>query len=150
MRTATKLIRKCFTKIYPRDSKKHINSVMETLTNPVSCCGKVFIHMKIRMASINSMENVITNKEGILQQYHDLYIQSENIFLADVFQCFRNNCLELYKTDPGQSFAARKLAREAFLKKTGLKLKILTDITNGWKRYQECNISCHTQVCKSQ
>ena len=98
MRTTTKLIRKCFTEVYPKDSKRHINSVMETLTNHVSCCGKVFIHMKIRLAGINSMKNVITNKEGILQQYHDLYIQSENILLAyiDVFECFRNNCLELY------------------------------------------------------
>ena len=98
MGTATKLIRKCFTEVYPKDSKRHINSLMETLTNHVSCCGKVFIHMKIRLAGINSMKNVITNKEGILQQYHDLHIQSENILLAyiDVFECFRNNCLELY------------------------------------------------------
>lgn len=32
-------------KIYLRDLKTHMSPVAETLTNFVSCCGKVFIHI---------------------------------------------------------------------------------------------------------
>ena len=31
-------------------------------------------------------------------EYHDLYAQSDTLFLADVFENFRNMCLEIYKS----------------------------------------------------
>ena len=33
-------------------------------------------------------------------QYHDLYVQSDTLLLADVFENFRNKCLEIYELDP--------------------------------------------------
>ena len=33
-------------------------------------------------------------------EYHDLYAQSDTLLLADVFENFRNMCLEIYKLDP--------------------------------------------------
>ena len=39
-----------------------------------------------------------------LGEYHDLYVQS-NIFLhADVFENFRNKCIEIYELDPTHFF----------------------------------------------
>ena len=35
-----------------------------------------------------------------LGEYHDLYVQSNTLLLADVFENFRNNCLEVYELDP--------------------------------------------------
>ena len=32
-----------------------------------------------------------------LGEYHDLYVQSNTLLLADVFENFRNMCLEIYK-----------------------------------------------------
>ena len=33
-------------------------------------------------------------------EYHDLYVQSDTLLLADVFENFRNMCLEIYDLDP--------------------------------------------------
>ena len=35
-----------------------------------------------------------------LGEYHDLYIQSDTLLLADVFEKFRNTCIEIYELDP--------------------------------------------------
>ena len=37
-----------------------------------------------------------------LAEYHDLYVQSDTLLLADVFQNFRNRCLKIYKLDPAK------------------------------------------------
>ena len=39
-----------------------------------------------------------------LGEYHDLYVQSDTFLLANVFQNFRNMCLEIYKLDPAKFF----------------------------------------------
>ena len=35
-----------------------------------------------------------------LGDYHALYVQSDTSLLADVFENFRNNCIEIYELDP--------------------------------------------------
>ena len=62
-----------------------------------------------------------------LGDYHDLYVQSETLLLADVFQNFRNMCLEIYELDPVYSVSAPGLAWQACLKSTKVKLQLLTD-----------------------
>ena len=39
-----------------------------------------------------------------LGEYHDLYVQSDTLLLADVFENFRNICLRIYKLDPAIFF----------------------------------------------
>ena len=34
-----------------------------------------------------------------LGDYHDLYVQSDTLLLADVFENFRNKCIEIYELD---------------------------------------------------
>ena len=60
-------------------------------------------------------------------EYHDLYVQSDTLLLADVFENFRNMCLEIYELDPTYFVSAPGLAWQASLKKTGVKLELLTD-----------------------
>ena len=57
-----------------------------------------------------------------------MYVQSDTLFLADVFENFRNMCLEIYKLDPAKYISAPRLAWQAALKKTKVKLELLTDI----------------------
>ena len=45
-----------------------------------------------------------------LGEYHDLYIQSNTLLLADVFENFRNMFLEIYEPDLKKSFSAPGLA----------------------------------------
>ena len=50
-------------------------------------------------------------------EYHDLYVQSDTLLLADVFENFRNMCLEIYELDPTYFVSAPGLAWQACLKK---------------------------------
>ena len=49
------------------------------------------------------------------------------LLLSNVFEAFRNNCLEYYKLDLAHFYTAPGLAWQACLKKTGVKLELLTD-----------------------
>ena len=62
-----------------------------------------------------------------LGEYHDLYVQSDTLLLADVFENFRNKCLEIYELDPIYFVSAPGLAWQACLKKTEVKLELITD-----------------------
>ena len=58
-----------------------------------------------------------------LVDYHDLYVQSDTLLLADVFENFRNKWIEIYELDPVHFLSAPGLAWQACLKKTELKLE---------------------------
>ena len=63
-----------------------------------------------------------------LGEYHDLYVQSNTLLLADVFENFRDKCIEIYELDPAHFLSAPGLAWQACLKKTKVELELLTDI----------------------
>ena len=56
-----------------------------------------------------------------------MYVQSETLLLVDVFESFRDKCLEIYGIDPAYFSSALGLAWQACLKKTRVKLELLTD-----------------------
>ena len=61
-------------------------------------------------------------------EYHDSYIESKTLVLSDVSENFWTMCLEIYDFDPAHFLSAAGLAWQAALKKTKLKLHLLTDI----------------------
>ena len=63
-----------------------------------------------------------------LGDYHDLYVQSDTLLLADVFENFRNKCIEIYELDSAHFLFAPGLAWQACLKKTEIELELLTNI----------------------
>ena len=62
-----------------------------------------------------------------LGEYHDLYVQCDTLLLADVYENFRNMCLDKYELDPVYFVSASRLAWQACSKKTGVKLELITD-----------------------
>ena len=60
-------------------------------------------------------------------EYHDLYAQSDTLLLADVFENFRNKGNEIYGLGPVYFVSTPGLAWQACLKKTKVKLELLTD-----------------------
>ena len=60
-------------------------------------------------------------------EYHDLYVQSDTLLLADVFENFSDKYIELYELDPANFLSAPGLAWQTCLKKTGVKIELLTD-----------------------
>jgi len=62
-----------------------------------------------------------------LKDYHDFYLTTAVLLLADVFETFRAMCLRNYKLDPCHFYTAPGLAWEAALKMTNIELELLTD-----------------------
>ncbi|XP_061193783.1 uncharacterized protein LOC133202021 [Saccostrea echinata] len=62
-----------------------------------------------------------------LGDYHDLYMETDIILLADVFENFRNLCLRIYGLDPAHFYTAPGLAWQAALKMTDVHLELFTD-----------------------
>ena len=63
-----------------------------------------------------------------LGDYHDLYVQCDTLLLADVFENFRNKCVEIYELDPAHFLFAPGLAWQACLKKAEAKLELLANV----------------------
>ena len=53
----------------------------------------------------------------IVGDYHNLCVQSDTLFLADVFENFKDKCFEIYKLDPPQFLTAPGLACQACAKR---------------------------------
>ena len=85
--------------------------------------------------------------------YHDLYLKSDVLLLADVFENFRATCLHHYNLDKAHYYTTPGLAWDACLKETGQELQLLHDydmlmmfekgtrggISHISKRYAEAN-----------
>ena len=60
-------------------------------------------------------------------EYYDLYLKTDTILLANVFESFRSVCMKNYGLDPTHFYTAPGLAWRACLKKTGVKLELFLD-----------------------
>ena len=63
-----------------------------------------------------------------LGEYHDLYLKSDALILADVFENFRKMYLKIYQLDPAKFLPNPGLAWQSASKKTEVKLELLTDV----------------------
>ena len=62
-----------------------------------------------------------------LGDYHDLYLRTDVVLLANVYEAFRDTCLKHYKLDPVHFYTSPGLAWKACLKHTGISLELLTN-----------------------
>ena len=62
-----------------------------------------------------------------LGDYDDLYVQSDTLLLADVFNNFRDMCIKEYELGPAHFLSLPGLAWQACLNKTNIELELLTD-----------------------
>ena len=62
-----------------------------------------------------------------IRDYHHLYLKSDVLLLADVFDNFRKTCLHHYNLDPAYYYTSPGLAWDACLKETGQELQLLHD-----------------------
>ena len=69
-----------------------------------------------------------TFKLQSMGEYHDLYVKSDVLLLADVFENFRKTCIQYYKLDPCHYFTSPGLSWDAMLKMTDIKLELMVDI----------------------
>ncbi|XP_067211792.1 uncharacterized protein [Linepithema humile] len=63
-----------------------------------------------------------------LGQYSDLYLKTDVLLLADIFENFRNMCIKSYGLDPAHYYTLPGYTWDAMLKYTRVKFELLTDI----------------------
>ena len=116
---------------------------MVTLINLFCCSKKVFIpmktwiagkdltkhHYRIKKLSELNLEDITEEdyaygqkvwKKCVIKnlgEYHDLYVQSDTFLLADVFESFRNKCIEIYELNAANFLSAPGLIWQACLKR---------------------------------
>ena len=67
-------------------------------------------------------------KMNAMGDYHDVYLKTDVLLLADVFDKFRNRCLDYYGSKPFQYFFSPALSWDAMLKMIGIELEYISDI----------------------
>ena len=102
--------------------------------NETSIPNKESFYSNLTMENITETDYILANnvfktfKLNNLGDCHDLYVQSDTLLLADVFENFRKACIKTYELDPAHFISLPGLAWQACLKKkTGLELELLTD-----------------------
>ena len=101
--------------------------------NETSLPSKESFYSNLNMEDIDDIDyrhgNNVFNKFKLnnLGYYHDLYVQSDTLLLADMFENFRGMCLKEYELDPAHFLLLSGLAWQACLKKTNIELELLTD-----------------------
>ena len=90
-------------------------------------------YSKLNMSGISEKDHQhackVWNEFGLknMSDYHDLYLKTDVILLANVFESFRKVCLDNYGLDPAHFYTAPGSAWTACLKKTGVNLELLKD-----------------------
>ena len=90
-------------------------------------------YSKLNMSGISKEDNEhaqnVWNKFKLknMGDYHGLYLETDVILLANVFESFRRVCIDNYGLDPAHFYTAPGLAWKACLKKTGVNLELLQD-----------------------
>ena len=101
--------------------------------NETSLPSKESFYSNLNMEDIDDIDyrhgNNVFNKFKLdnVGDYHDLYVESDTLLLADVFENFRDMCLKEYELDPAHFLLLSGLAWQACLKKTNVELELLTD-----------------------
>ena len=115
--------------IYPYDYDDCMKKLNETTLPP-----KEAFYSKLTGDGITDEDyqhaNTVWKEVNIesMKDYHDLYILSDVLLLADIFENFRNICINHYGLDPAWYFSAPGLAWDAELKITKVQLGLLSDL----------------------
>ena len=114
--------------IYPYEYMSSWDKFNESQLPPIEA-----FYSKLNMSKISEDDyqhaQQVWKELGIrnLGDYHDLYLCTDVVLLANVFEAFRDTCLKNYSLDPVHFYTAPGLAWKACLRKTKLRLELLTD-----------------------
>ena len=115
--------------VYPYDYVDSITKLSETKLPPQEQFYSELNHSSISDENYEHARKVWKYFDmKTIRDYHNLYLKTDVLLLADVFENFRDVCIENYKLDPAWYYTVPGLAWDACLKKTEVRLELLNDI----------------------
>ena len=114
--------------VYPYEYMDSIERLKETKLPP-----KEAFYSKLNNEDISNEDYTHAQKVWRVfkmenfQDYHNLYNETDVLLLADVFENFRDLCLENYELDPAYYYTAPGLSWDASLKTTDVKLELFVN-----------------------
>jgi hypothetical protein len=115
--------------VYPYDYMSNWERFNETALPPQS---SFYSQLSKNDISVEDYERAVevfkTFKCNNLGDYHDLYLKTDVLLLADVFENFRNVSMKSYKLDPVHYLTVPGLAWDAMLLKTKVELSLIDDL----------------------
>ena len=125
--------------VYPYDYMDDFNTFKEEGLPSIENFYSKLTGEDISDCDYNHAENVWKKIEcKTVGDYHDLYLKSDVLILADVFENFRKTGKEYYNLDPAHYFSCPGFAWDAMLKMTDINLKIINRywyVPNGRKGF---------------
>ena len=124
--------------------------------NETSLPNKESFYSNLNMENIEDIDyrhgnNVLKIfKLNNLGEYNDLYVQSDTLLLADVFENFRNKCLEVYELDPAHFFVINRISLASMFKENECRIRTISRLRhaiNGRRRNKRWNMSFYTEIC---
>ena len=114
--------------VYPYEYVNSLEKFKETKLPPIEEFYSQLNDENISQEDYDHAQNVYeTFNCKTLRDYHNLYLKTDVLLLADVFENFRKTCMKHYQLDPAHYLSAPGLAWDACLKETGQKLELLSD-----------------------
>lgn len=115
--------------VYPYDYMDSFEKFEETSLTPIE---KFYSTLYLKWISEDDYNHAkkVWEVFGMknMGEYHDLYLKTDVLLLADVFENFRDVCMKNYKLDPAWYYAAPVLSWDALLKSTDVELDLLSDV----------------------
>ena len=115
--------------VYPYDYMDNFDKFNETKLPPINK-----FYSKLYDSNVDKKDYAHAQKVWShfgfknMGEYHDLYLKTDVVLLADIFENFRDVCLKNYKLDPAWYYTSPGLSWDALLKNTEIKLDLLSDI----------------------
>jgi hypothetical protein len=114
--------------VYPYDYMSTWEKFQETRLPPITDFFNILTQSSISEEDYDHAVKVwrrfgLTN----LGDYHDLYLKTDVLLLADVFENFRTFAMEMYGLDPVHYITLPSYGMDAMLRMTGACLELLTD-----------------------
>ena len=99
--------------------------------NETSLPPKEFFYSELNLEDISDKDYLHAQKVWgefeirNLGEYHDLYVLTDTLLLADFYEKFRDKCIEMYGLDPSHFLSSPGLAWQACLKKNKCSFRII-------------------------
>ena len=104
----------------------------DKMNSKLSCRDKFYSNLNMSGISIEDYKHAVKVRKEFklnnMREYHDLYLRTYVMLLANVFEQFRRVCMDNYGLDPAHFYTAPGLAWKACLKFTRVKLELLKDM----------------------